>query len=130
MKENKFGLIVKHWLKANPQFTCVFETKQTDKESISFREIKQAQLDWALAIRSQKGVTMRIQAVAEGMPDYAYFRNTPSWIVIRFPKGFVWISPDRFIAERDKSKKKSLTWSRAKDIATKTILLRKEKASF
>ena len=124
MIESKFGILFRHWIKKNPQFSCTIETKATPTDSIPFREIKQAQLDWAMAIRSDKGVLMRVQAVAEGMPDYVYCRNMPSWLAIKFPKGFVLLSPDRFIAERDKSKRKSLTWARAKDISSKVIHLR------
>lgn len=118
MKESSSGVKLRHWLKANPQYSCAIETKTTTS-SLSFSEVKQAQLDWALAIRSDKGVLMRIEAIVEGMPDYVYLRNTPSWIVIHFVKqGFVFISPDRFIAERDSSKRRSLTYDRAKQISS------------
>lgn len=122
-KEADFGIKLRDFYKKNPDFTCAIETKQTQTDSIPFSEVKEAQLAFALAIRSDKGILMRIVPVVEGMPDYIYMRNEASWICIKYPKGFVFISPDRFILERDSSKRKSLLWSRACEIGSKIIKL-------
>lgn len=123
-KEADFGVKLHKFYKENPSFTCAIEIKQTETDSIPFSEVKEEQLNYALAIRSDKGVLMRIVAVVEGMPDYIYMRNEPSWICIKYAKrGFVFISPDRFILERDSSKRKSLLWSRACEIASKVVKL-------
>lgn len=120
-RESKSAIVLRHWLKANPQYSCSIEVKNTPTDSISFSSVEQRQLDWALAIRSDKGVLIRVQGQS-GEPDYIYLRLTPSWVVIHYQKkGFVFISPDRFILERDTSKRKSLTWSRACEIATQSV---------
>lgn len=93
------------------------------KDSISFSEIKQAQIDWGLAVNSDKGVLIRTQAIAEGMPDYCYYRNAPSYIVIKYPKAFYIIPVGNLVFEKEYSKRKSLLESRAEAIAVKTIKL-------
>lgn len=120
-RESKSSILLRHWLKANPQYSCSIEVKTTPTDSILFSAVEEAQLDWALAIRSEKGVLIRVQGQS-GEPDYIYLRNTPSWIVIHYQKyGFVFISPDRFILEKDTSKRKSLLWSRACEISSKMV---------
>ena len=98
-------------------FSCTIETKQTTTDSIAFSEIKQAQIDWGMAIKSDKGVLMRVQAVAEGMPDYIWCRNMPAYFAIKYPKHFYIIDVETFALERDRSKRKSLTEDRARAIA-------------
>lgn len=105
-------------------FTAAIETKDTrGKNSFDFSEVSQEQLDWGMAIKSKKGVLLRIQAVARGMPDYIYMREEPSYIVIKYPAFFCLIDVETFMIERDRSKKHSLTGSRAQEIAVKVIHL-------
>ena len=121
-KEASFGIKLREFYKNTPDLTCAIETKQTNTDSFPFKDVDEEQLQYALAIRSDKGVLMRVHPFVKGMPDYIYMRNEPSWVVIYYAKrGFVFISPDRFILERDKSKRRSLLWSRAVVIATKVI---------
>lgn len=121
-KEADFGATLHKFYQENPTYTCAIEVKQTDKDYIPFSAVTEAQLQWALLIRSDKGVLIRIHPFIEGMPDYIYMRNEPSWICIKYAKrGFVFISPDRFILERDTSKRKSLTFKRACEISSKII---------
>lgn len=91
--------------------------------SLPFVEVSQAQLDYGMAIKSDKGVLLRVQAVAEGMPDYVYLRNEPANIVIKYPHCFVMIDVETFMLERGRSERKSLTEGRAKDLAIKVIEL-------
>ena len=126
MKEAKSSIIFRHWLRENPQYTCSIEMKDTrGKSYLSFREITEAQLNYGLAIMSDKGVLIRVQAISEGMPDYIYLRSTPAWIVIKYPRSFEIISVTVFILEKNKSKSKSLTYVRAKEISTTSVALRK-----
>lgn len=120
MLESKFGLLFRHWLKANPRYSSSFELKQTSTNSIPFRCVEEHQLNYARAIKSDKGVLIRVQGTG-GEPDYVYLRNTPSYIVIKYPKCFCLIDPDTFILERGRSKTKSLSCGRAKDIATVVV---------
>jgi hypothetical protein len=120
--EADFGLKFRKWIMANPQLSASFELKDTRGEhSLPFNAWEEEQINHALRNRSNKGNLIRIEKGTPGSPDYVYYRNSPSWVVIKYPKGFVIISPDAFIMERDKRKRKSLTWDRAKDIAFKVI---------
>jgi hypothetical protein len=74
-----------------------------------------------MAIKGPKGVLLRVQAVAKGMPDYVYLRNAPAWIVIKYPTAFEIIDVETFIMERDRSKVKSLTHQRAREISTMSV---------
>lgn len=125
--ESQFSILFRHWLRANKILTCSLEMKDSrGKNSFPFSELKQAQIDWALAINSDKGVLMRTQAVAEGMPDYVYFRNEPSYIVINYPHSFSIISINTFLLEKERLLRgsrptKSLSEGRAEEISVKTI---------
>ncbi len=126
--EAKSSILFRHWIHANPFYTAAFEMKDSrGKSSLAFSEVAQAQIDYALAIRSDKGVLLRVQAVTEGMPDYVYLRNEPSYIIIKYPSCIVFISPEIFVHERKMSKRRSLTESQAKKISTNVIVLKKKK---
>ncbi len=122
-REANFSLLLRHWIRANPQYTCSIETKQTIMDSIGFSEIKKAQIDYALAIESDEGVLIRTQAIVEGMPDYIYLRNEPAFIAIKFKDFFVLIRIGLFLKEKKQSKRKSLTGNRAIEIASITVYL-------
>lgn len=120
--ESKFAILFRHWLRKNPMLTAAIETKDTrGKSSLPFSEVSQAQIDYGMAIKSDKGVLLRVQAVSEGMPDYIYMRNEPSFIIIRYPAFFCAIDVETFVLERDKSKRRSLTGARAKEISILSI---------
>lgn len=101
--------------------TASFEIKQTATDSISFNAVTSAQIDYGMAIKSKKGVLLRVQAVAEGMPDYIWMREEPAFVVIKYPKCFCIIDIETFVRERDNSLRKSLTEARAKEIATVVV---------
>lgn len=119
-KEAKFGLTFLKWITENPRHTAGFELKQTTTNSISFSCVSDEQLAYLRAIKSDKGVLIRVQGV-NGEPDYVYLRNEPAYIVIKYPKFFCLIDPDTFLLEKSRSSRKSLTSSRAVDIATVVI---------
>jgi len=122
--EAKFSIAFRKWLEENPRHSCTFEMKDTrGKGSLPFSEVKGKQINWARAVKSDDGVLMRIEPIIEGMPDYAYYRNAPAYIVIKYPKMFCLIDVDTFVLERDRSKKASLSASRADDISTLTVKL-------
>jgi hypothetical protein len=118
MRESKASILFRHYLKAHPMMTCAIEMKSTDTDSIPFSAVTQAQIDYGMAIKSKKGVLLRVQAVAEGMPDYIWMREEPAFVVIKYPKVFCVIDVETFAMERSRSKRKSLTWERAQEIAT------------
>lgn len=123
-KESKSAIRYRHWLRANPQRTCSIENKDTrGKNYLNFSEVKQAQIDYGLAISGDKGVLIRTDGV-EGLPDYIYLRNEPAYIVIKYPKSFQIISVETFVLEKKRSKSASLTEARAKQISIKEIPLK------
>ena len=119
-RESNFAVLFRHWLKANPQKSASYELKDTrGKRSFTMSELKQEQIDYALAIESDRGVLLRTVAVSAGMPDYIYLRGERAFIAIRYPEGFVVISIKAFLKEREKL----LTWSRACVIASSVVVL-------
>lgn len=120
MLESKFAQVFRHWLRANPQVTCAYEIKQTNKDSLPFSAVEQHQLDYLEAISGSKGVLVRVQAVAGGEPDYIYLRGVNACVVIFFSRTreFHIISIGTFLLERGRSKRKSLTTERAREIST------------
>ncbi len=125
--ESKSSVLFRHWLMANPQFTCSWEVKDTrGLDYISFSEIKQAQIDYGMAIKhSDKGVLIRTDGV-EGLPDYIYVRKEPAWIIIKYPKSFEIIDVETFAMERYRSKRRSLTYERAQAISVQSVLIPKK----
>jgi len=115
--ESKASILFRHWLRANPQKTCSYEIKDArGKDYLNFSEVKQEQIDYALAIQSDRGVLMRTVAVSTGMPDYLYMRKEKAYIVIKFKSGFVIIPIQNFLACKTKSKRRSLTFLEAMKI--------------
>lgn len=116
-KEADFGLKLKKWMKKNPMYSCSLEAKQTSTESLPFSEVTNEQLAWGMSIRSDEGIMVRVTGMT-GEPDYIWCRNMPSYVVIKYLKFFCFISVPMFILEKNRSKQRSLSASRAKEIAT------------
>ena len=124
-QEADFSIHLRHYLKAHPlPVSCPLEIKDTrGKPSFSYAELKEEQINNALASKSDKGNLIRIASGTIGGPDYAYYRNVPAYVVIKYVSGFVFIDIETLVMERDKSKRKSLTWERAQEISIRTIKL-------
>lgn len=123
--EADFSIRLRHYLKANPlPLSTHLEVKDTrGKDSFNYAELKEEQINNALASKSDRGNLIRISIGTVGAPDYCFYRNAPAYVVIRFPSGFVFIDIETLICERERSKRKSLTWERAQEISIKTIKL-------
>lgn len=120
-REAKSSIRYRHWLRANPQEPHWFEMKDAGKHDyLAFSEVKEEQINYALAIEGPKGVVIRVMG-GGGEPDYAYTRNTRAYFVIKYPKGFAVIRSFAFVKEKAESKRKSLTWDRACEIAHNVI---------
>lgn len=121
-RESKSSLLFRHWLMANPQITASYEMKDTrGKQSFPLREFKEAQENFAEAIRyGKKGVLIRTEGVT-GLPDYVYLRNAPSFVVIKYPKHLVIISGETLSLEKKVSRTATLSLRRAQDIAHHVI---------
>lgn len=117
-REAQFGVLLRHWLRANPIPTCALELKQTASDSLPFGAVESHQLDYAEAIStSDTGVLIRVQGV-NGEPDYLWLRKEPAYMVIRYPNCFALIAIKTFIVEKNLSVRRSLTSKRAKEIST------------
>lgn len=121
-READFGLLFRHWLKANPQHTCAYEIKQTGGTSLPFSALEEHQQDYLEAIRSDKGVLVRVIG-GNGEPDYIYLRNCRACVVVKYPHGFEVIDIGTWILEKAKSPRKSLTAARAKQISAISVRL-------
>lgn len=120
-REATTGIELKHWFEKNSPATCSLEEKHTrGKDSFPFSEVKPEQVSFALRISSEKGAWIRTLGM-NGEPDHIWLKNEPAFIIIKYPKGTVFITINNFIFEKEKNKRKSLTWDRAVAIAFKVI---------
>lgn len=122
-READFGLVFRTWITKHPQVSSAWELKQTTADSISFSCVEDQQLLWLEAINSSKGALIRVQGTS-GQPDYLYLRNAPAHIFIKFPKVWCAITISTWILEKERSKRKSLTVDRAREIAVKVVSLK------
>lgn len=99
---------------------CWFEMKDTrGKKAFPLREYKQEQETFAEAIRySKKGVLVRTEGIT-GLPDYKYAYQEEVFVVIKYPEGIAIITAENLSFQ--KTKRKSLTWEQAQEIAYKVI---------
>lgn len=120
-READFGLVFRKWWQREGM-NAPYEIKDSrGKDYISFSEITDEQISFALAANSEKGVLIRVERGTIGAADYVGFRNSPAWIVIKYPKFFAIIGIQTFILEKERSIRKSLTAERAKEISVKNV---------
>lgn len=121
-QEANSSLKLREWIMSNPRSSCSIEMKDTrGKNYLNYSEIGQEQINYALAIQeSEKGVLIRVQGM-NGEPDYIYLRKEPALFGIKYPKGICLINVNNLVHEMKTFKKKSLDFSRAKDIAIITF---------
>lgn len=125
-REQKFGQLFRHWLMSNPlRFSngAVFELKQTST-SLPFDAVKEHQIAALVAAsEGNKGLLYKAPDDSRGIKPFDFFFsiNTPAYVVIKYPKHFEVISVGTFILEKNRSKKKSLTSQRAREISTISV---------
>ena len=123
--ESKFSLKFRSWWRAN-RMNGVFELKDSrGASSIPFSEIKEEQIDSGLANKSKRGNLIRVQSGTIGTGDYIGLVNFPSYIVIKYPTHFEIIDIETFNLEKNRSKLRSLTSKRAKEISIISVSLTK-----
>ncbi len=117
--EASFGLAFRKWFDKNPRgISCTYELKDTrGKNSLPFSEVKEAQINFGMKVKSAKGVLIRLEPTTEGIADYGSWANAPAYVVIKYPKQFVFIDIETFQLENKRSKVRSLSASRAKEIS-------------
>lgn len=117
-KEADFGLIFRKWW-IRYGMAAGYELKDSrGKDYINFNELSDKQIIVGLGAKSRVGVLIRVEKGTEGSHDYIGLRSSASWVVIKYPKFFCIIDIENFLFERDRSKRKSLTSERAKEIAS------------
>lgn len=126
--EAKFQTLFSHWVKAEflTDGGYAFELKHTrGSDSLPFSAVEDHQLN-ALKAASGKGFFYKISDESKGYKPFDCFtmRGCEAYIVIKYPSFFVLIQIDDFLKEKAKSKRKSLTADRAKQIATGIVNLK------
>ena len=103
--------------------TTNFELKISKKDYINFKEVKAHQSRSLLSAARPSGLIYKLPDVGfDQKPfDCTYWKEAPGYIAIlyyipRKQKDFVLIEVDEFVAEMERSKRKSLTKERACDI--------------
>lgn len=121
-KEADFGVRFRHYVESTTGMPIgSYELKDTHgKDSLPFDAVEPSQLAYGHMIQSEKGAFIRVQGL-RGEPDYIYLKLTQAFVVINYPDCFVIVEMDAFVKEKTESKRKSLTSSRAKEIAWKVI---------
>lgn len=125
-REAKFTLLFRHWLKANPMPSAAFELKQCGS-CLPFDAVQEHQIDALQAAKSTLGLLYKGPDDSRGIKpvDLFYLRNSLAFVVIRFASlEFSIIDIDTFLLEKKRSKRKSLTMARAREISTITVSLR------
>lgn len=128
-REASFQTLFRHWLKNNQELftSCAFELKQTTTDSISFSDIAEHQTTFLDAVQQPfTGLLYKIPDDSRGIKpfDMIYMKDCDAYIVIRYPKFFCVIDLDDFADEAKRSKRKSLTSKRARDIAMFVVDIR------
>jgi hypothetical protein len=114
-KEANFGIQLRHIIDTLNLDSCSIEIKHTrGKNSFPFDELTDQQISWGL--KNKTGSLIRVQGVC-GEPDYVWLKNTPAYVIIKYPEGIVVIPLDSFLKEKNSSSRKSLTYQRALCIA-------------
>lgn len=129
--EADFGLQFRHWAEANKKSfppSCSFELKDTaGKNSLAFDAWEPKQSRFAHEIQHE-GSLIRVTVGTPGTADYLFMkRPSIAFVVIKFPDQFCIIKANDLIAEKESSKRKSLTAERAKEIAEKVVELPRKK---
>jgi len=117
MKEKNFQTKFNHWLKNVYKKTAVFELKQCET-SLPFSEVKPHQI---AALEQVRHGTLVFKIPDSGFQnpfDCFCLTEQPAYIVIKFKKGVAIIPVDVFVLESRRSKRRSITWERAKQLST------------
>jgi len=94
------------------------EVKVTTTNSLPFSAVSENQLQDLHKCTTAKGFWYKHPDT--GMAnrfDVTFYRNSPAYIIIKYPKSFYVITVGTFILEKKNSKRKSLTALRAESIA-------------
>lgn len=122
-READFGILFRHWIKANPQPSSAYELKATKSNAIAFDSVVPHQILALQAAKTKYGILYKAPDDSRGIKpfDYFYLRDAFAFIVIKYPSMFCFIEVDTFVEERGLSFRKSLTSERARQIAVRVV---------
>lgn len=123
-REANFGEIFRHYLRAHPwPRPAAFELKQTTANAIAFDSVQPHQINALASANSTLGILYKAPDDSRGIKpfDYFYLVECDAYIVIKYPHFFVVIALVNFLREKQLSERKSLTASRAREIAHTTV---------
>lgn len=123
-REANFTMQFRHWLMANPRLSAAYELKQTTGGSIPFSALQEHQAEALMAVkRGKTGFLYKAPDDSRGTKpfDMFYLRGGFAYVVVKFPGEFSIIDIDTWLLEQARSKRKSLTKERARDISTNTV---------
>lgn len=118
MKERSFQTTFNHWLKEKYKRTGAFELKQTKTDSLPFSAVVEHQIWALLAVRHQTLVYKIPDTGFQNPFDCFCMTEQLAYVVIKYPKGVAIIPIDVWCLESSRSKRRSLTYSRAMELST------------
>lgn len=109
--------VFRKWLQKKG-INAVFEIKYTTKDSIPFDAVKEHQL-WSLLTVRNNTFVYKIPDMGEKAPfDMFSMKQMPAYVVLKYPRGVAIIPIDVWCLESSRSKRRSLTWDRARELST------------
>ena len=120
MKEIAFNTIVKNYFATHPQ-TCAWESKVAKGNSLPFSAVVPHQIQALERVRHGTFVFKIPDCGFQNPFDGFCLARCPAWIAIKYDKVFYLISIDAFLAERERSSRKSLTSTKASEISTISV---------
>jgi len=121
MKEKNFQSTFNKWMKTIYKRTCCFELKLTKTNSVPFSAVVPHQVS-ALENAKNGVLVYKIPDVGYQNPfDGFCLASVDSFVVIKYPDFFCLIDINDWVNEDRMSKRRSLTATRAKEIATLVV---------
>lgn len=120
-REAAFNSLFNKWVKNVYRRTACFELKQTTTDSLPFSALQEHQAQALLCARWETFVFKIPDAGYQNPFDCFSLCGVPAYVVIKYPGFFCLIDIETFQLEAGRSKRRSLTSSRAKDIAVLVV---------
>jgi penicillin-binding protein-related factor A (putative recombinase) len=117
-REANFQTQWNHWGKNVYKKNLFFELKQTRTDSLPFSDVKPHQIEGLLNVRHGVVAYKMVDCGYQNFCDGFFAVEQPAVIGIKYPKGVAIIPIDIFVMESKRSKRRSLTWERAKNLST------------
>jgi hypothetical protein len=105
-------------------YPCWIEIKETIDNVFYYRQLEELQVSKLLKIKTE-GLLIRITEASSngshGIPDYSWAYKQPAYVGIKYKSSWCFIDIETFVMEHDRSRKKSLSEDRARELAIKVI---------